>query len=148
MSMPAMPGYTGVCEKLKCHVFDVDSAALDETRLSFYTGLPGNIVDALAELVCPSLMQKSSLVPFQQLILTLVKLRLGLSQADLGYRFQTSQSMVSHIFCLSINVMFERLRWLIKWPERDAVKKTMPMAFRKHCLKCTVIIDCFEVFIE
>ena len=32
-------------EKLKYHVFDVDSAASDETRLSFYTGLPGDIVD-------------------------------------------------------------------------------------------------------
>ena len=82
-------------EKLKYHVFDVDSAASDETRLSFYTGLPGDIVDALAELVCPYLIRKSSLAPFQQLILTLMKLRLGLSQADLGYWFQISQSTVS-----------------------------------------------------
>ena len=56
---------------------------------------------------------KSSLVPFQQLIITLMKLRLGLSQADLGYRFQISQSMVSHIFCHSINVMFQRLYTMV-----------------------------------
>ena len=24
----------------------------------------------------------------------------------------------------------------------------MPVAFQKHCPKCTVIIDCFKVFIE
>lgn len=135
-------------ERLQYHVFDMDSAASDEARLSFYTGLPGSVVDALAQFVCPYLMQKGSLVPFQQLILTLMKLRLGLSQADLGYRFQISQSTVSRIFCQCINVMFVRLRFLINWPERDAVRKTMPMAFRKHCPKCAVIIDCFEIFIE
>lgn len=135
-------------ERLQYLVFDMDSAVSDESRLSFYTGLPGTVLDALAQLVCPHLMQKSTLVPFQQLILTLMKLRLGLSQADLGYRFQISQSTVSRIFCHCVNVMYVRLRFLIKWPERSAIRKTMPMAFRKHCPKCTVIIDCFEVFIE
>ena len=87
-------------------------------------------------------------MPFQQLMLTLMKLRLGLSQADLGYSFQISQSTVSHIFCHTIDAMFSRLQWLIKWPVKDMLQKSMPMAFRKHCPKCTVIIDCFEVFIE
>ena len=135
-------------KKLKYFVFDLDSAVSNETRLSFYTGLTGHIADALAELVCPYLMQKGSLEPFQQLILTVMKLRLGLSQTDLGYRFQIRQSVVSRIFCHNIDIMFERVQWLVKWPERDTVKKTMPMAFQKHCPKCTVIIDCFEVFIE
>ena len=76
--------------------------------LSFYTGLPGHIADALAELVCPYLMQNGSLEPFQQLILTVMKLRLGLSQTDLEYRFQISQSMVSRIFCHNTDIMFER----------------------------------------
>ena len=133
---------------LKYQVFDIERADADEARVSFYTGLPGHIVDTLADLVCPHLMQKGSLVPFQQLMLTLMKLRLGLSQADLGYRFQISQSTVSRIFCHTIDAMFKRLQWLIKWPVRDTLQKSMPMAFRKHCPKCTVIIDCFEVFIE
>ena len=95
---------------LKYHVFDIERADADEARVSFYTGLPGHIVDTLAGLVCPHLMQKGSLVPFQQLMLTLMKLRLGLSQADLGYRFQISQSTVSRIFCHTIDAMFKRLR--------------------------------------
>ena len=42
-----------------------------------------------------------------------------------------------------------RLAPLIFWPERDQLWKTMPVCFQ--CLfgkKVTVIIDCFEVFIE
>ena len=34
------------------------------------------------------------------------------------------------------------------WPERDILRKTMPMDFRRHFPKCVVIIDCFEIFIE
>ena len=34
------------------------------------------------------------------------------------------------------------------WPERDVLKKTMPMDFRKNCPNCIVIIDCFEIFVD
>ena len=54
-------------------------------------------------------MQKGSLVPFQQLMLTLMKLHLGLSQADMGYKFQFSQSTVSRTFWHTIDTMFNRL---------------------------------------
>lgn len=42
-----------------------------------------------------------------------------------------------------------RLRRLVHWPERENLCKTMPMGF-KYAFgnKVTVIIDCFEVFIE
>ena len=42
-----------------------------------------------------------------------------------------------------------RLRRLVHWPERENLCKTMPMCF-KYAFgnKVTVIIDCFEVFIE
>ena len=45
--------------------------------------------------------------------------------------------------------MFVYMKPMIKWPQRDELMKTMPMAFQKHFKKkVTVIIDCFEVFIE
>ena len=44
--------------------------------------------------------------------------------------------------------MYERFKPLIKWPEREELYKTMPMAFRKKFRKCVTIIDCFEVFME
>lgn len=44
--------------------------------------------------------------------------------------------------------MSVRLSKLIRWPDRDAVLKTMPITFRKHYPRCVVIIDCFEIFLD
>ena len=38
--------------------------------------------------------------------------------------------------------------FLIQWPERDALRLTMPMSFRRFFKACCVIIDCTEIFIE
>ena len=38
---------------------------------------------------------------------------------------------------------------LVRWPDRQAIQRTMPYCFRVHYgLKVTAIIDCFELFIE
>ena len=37
---------------------------------------------------------------------------------------------------------------MIMWPDRTVLRKTLPMDFRKHCPDCTVIVDCFEIFID
>ncbi|CAC5424265.1 unnamed protein product [Mytilus coruscus] len=48
-----------------------------------------------------------------------------------------------------IDVMYIRMKPLVFWPEREELRKTMPMQFRKYFgTKCVVIIDCFEVFID
>ena len=45
------------------------------------------------------------------------------------------------------NIMYKRLRPLIRWPAREELS-TMPVAFRKRFKRCVVIIDCFKVFCE
>ena len=80
--------------------------------------------------------------------MTLLKLRLGLLEQDLSYRFQVSQATVSRIFRRWIGTMAKRMRFLVRWPERDELYKTMSMCFRETFKKCAVIIDCFEIFIE
>ncbi len=52
-------------------------------------------------------------------------------------------------FTRTIDCMYKRLKKLIRWPERETLRKTMPMEFRKYFgHRCAVIIDCFELFIE
>ena len=90
-------------------------------------------------------MQRSALTPFQQLLITLMRLRLNLSGQDLAYRFRVHNSTICmHV----IAVLYVRLQPLIIWPDRDILRKTMPMDFRMYCPTCVVIVDCFEVFIE
>ena len=73
--------------------------------------------------------------------MTLMRLRLGLSGQDFGYRFGVHHSTVSHIFTNVVDVLYY-VR--LKKKERFS-KKTLP---RKHCPDYTVIIDCFEIFID
>ncbi len=45
--------------------------------------------------------------------------------------------------------MSHRLCHLIFWPNRDALMKTMPICFQgSFGKKVTIIIDCFEIFLE
>ena len=44
--------------------------------------------------------------------------------------------------------MDAKLSFLIKWPDRETLRETLPVSFRRFFSKCCVIIDCTEVFIE
>ena len=67
----------------------------------------------------------------------------------LAYRFDTSLPTVSRIFQAWMTVMDIRLSALILRPEREDLWHTMPRCFQySFRKKATVIIDCFEVFIE
>ena len=68
----------------------------------------------------------------------------------LSYHFGIHASNVSRTFrkrIKRINVLYERLRVLIKWPEREELYKMMPIEFKKFG-RCIVVINCFEVFME
>lgn len=78
----------------------------------------------------------------------LMKLRLNLSEEFLGYLFGIHQSTVSRIFRRWIHVTASRFHPLILWPEREDLRRGLPMCFRTFLKNCVRIIDCFEVFIE
>ena len=45
--------------------------------------------------------------------------------------------------------MYTRLEWLIKWPERAELQKTMPNCFRAtYGTKDVAIVDCYEIKVE
>ena len=115
----------------------------DDNKVRFFTGLTNwEILSKLYKFVHPSLP------PFQQLMLTLMRLRLAGSGVELGYQFGIHPSTVSRIFYDVIEMLYTRLKFLIVWPERDVLRKTLPMDFRSHCPNCAVILDCFEIFID
>ena len=46
-------------------------------------------------------------------------------------------------------MMRARLDFLIQWPEREELRKTMPLVFRQNfALGIAVIIDCFKIFTD
>ena len=78
-----------------------------------------------------------------------MKIKLNCPFQDLAYRFGVSVSTVSRIFDKWIDIMSTRLKFLILWPQREELIKTIPLVFKQNFGdKVAVIIDCFEVFIE
>ena len=128
------------------------SLAGNDEKVKFLTGLPTyHILSHLFDFVSSRLTEthRSSLTKFRQLLLVLMKLRLNVSNELLAFIFDVTQSTVSRIFLHMLDVLHIMLQPLIIWPERDALRKTMPMEFRRYLLgRVVVIIDCFEVFIE
>lgn len=84
-----------------------------------------------------------------EFLLTLMKLRLGSTNADLAQRFGISINTVSNIFNTWVKILASELKCLIYNPSMEVVKKTLPKKFKKpgYC-KVRHIIDCTEIFIE
>lgn len=76
-----------------------------------------------------------------------MKLRLGLFNKDIAYRFGIKPFVVSRIFRNWIKVLAKELLFLIIWPEKTALRKNMLRCFKKH-QKCICIIDCTEIYIQ
>ena len=76
-----------------------ESFGKEDEKVLYYTGLSSwELFSKLYAYVEPYLKQYSSLSPFQQLLMALMRLRLNLSGQDLVYRFRVHQSTVSRNF--------------------------------------------------
>lgn len=139
-------------KKIRSNEFSKEAFENDDSKVKYYTGLPNFLVlMALFNLIQPYITEtgQSSLTKLQKLLMVLIRLRLNSPLQDLAYRFNTSRATVSRVFLIVIDILYQRLKGFILWPEREQLRKTMPMEFRKYFgFKVAVIIDCFEIFIE
>ena len=95
--------------------------------LKFYTALPNWIIfKAVFDLVSPSLPTSPN---FQMIIMFLMKLRLNLFDEDIGYCFSVHCTTVSRNFHKVLDVMDVKLSHLIKWPDRETLRETLPTSF-------------------
>ena len=85
---------------------------------------------------------------FQEFVMVLMKLRLGLFNRDLDYRFNISSSVVSEIFRTWIRFLRSELQLLIQLPPKDVIKLHMPSLFKEFYPRTTIIIDCTEIEME
>ncbi|XP_031327975.1 uncharacterized protein LOC116161365 isoform X2 [Photinus pyralis] len=137
-------------KELSVHKFSM-SDMKDDAKCKFYTGLSFEVLEIVFQLVEPYIMitPNTTLSKFEQVILTLMKLRLNLLFTDLGYRFNISRSTCGRIFKNVLHVLYKKLRSFVQWPERECLCATMPKCFKENFgNRVTVIIDCFEIFTE
>lgn len=124
----------------------------DAEKVKFYTGLPNYFVlETVMWLLAPHMdgMKNVKLSKFQQLLLTLMRLRLDLRNQDLAYRFGVKVGTVTRIVHQMVSIMSSTLvPTAVFWPSRAELRKNLPAALRASHPDCAVIVDCFTVPFE
>lgn len=91
---------------------------------------------------------KCTLSVEDQLLMTLMRLRLGKLEQELAYTFGISVSSVSRTIITWLNFLYLRLGLLPLWPDWDDVARTMPSAFKDLYPDTFAIIDATELRCE
>ena len=91
--------------------------------------------------------RKPSLSSENCLFLTLLRLRVGLPEQDIAFRFGISQVLVWRILVGWISFLALKLSCLIYWPDREDVQRYYPQCFKKY-KNVIAIIDCTEGILE
>ena len=76
--------------------------------------------------------------------MTMVRLRLGLLELDLAFRFDISQSSVSRITVTWINLLHHSLKAIECFPPWHVVNKYMPEVFKSEYPNTRLILDATE----
>ena len=98
---------------------------------SFYTGLPGvEVLDVVFNLIDEYMIEHSILTKYQQMLLCLIKLRMNYLFRDIVYQLNVSSATVQRYFHSTLGVMYVKLSFVIRWPERAELRKSMHMYFR------------------
>lgn len=106
------------------------------------------VFKSLLDLVSSALPDSIKLTKLSMVMMFFLKMRLNLFDEDIAERFGVHKSTVSRNFHRVLDVMAVKTAHLLKWPDRETLRLTLPMSFRKFFKQCCVIIDCTEVFIE
>ena len=124
--------------------FDQEEFIKNDQKVKYYTGLPNReLLMEVFKLVVPFPGNKEEWY-WKSFISTLMKLRLNCGLQDLAYRLQVSLSTMTRRYQEMIDMMYVRLNFLIFWPERENLIKTMPLCFRPvYGVKVVAIIDCY-----
>lgn len=144
-----------------------------DAKVKYYTGLPNQasfntVFQAILphihkvrywkgpKRLCNPLKQKNkfscnlrTLSPKEEMMLCLMKLRLGLLNEDIADRFGVSATHVSSVFTTWIRLLSSVLGTLVFNPPREVVLSNLPPSFRNNVYRgVRYIIDCTEIFIE
>ena len=155
---------------LRTQIFRSDNIKRDGQKLMFLTGLnvgmwsalwqflkpsPTDVIsrrsaekEAEGRLNCPGAGRKPSLTMEDELLLTLMRLRLGRLEKDLAYQFGVTESCISRIIVKWLNFLYLRLGLIPIWPDWEDVERTMPVCFKEAYPTTFATLDATELFCE
>ena len=158
-------------ELLEQYCFRLNSICNDDNKILFYTGFPdyktfmacfnflgpavnnltywdsGKQSDTPSRSLCKT-GRSRALTPLEEFFLVLVRLRLGLLEKDLAYRFNVSASTISRIWKTWIAFLYLQFKEIPMWPSREMVNAYMPKCFNDAYPSTRVILDATEIRIQ
>ncbi|XP_075722813.1 uncharacterized protein LOC119178011 [Rhipicephalus microplus] len=159
-----MSAHPGIVQDVEADDDDDEALVEDEKKLRYYTGFTSRkSFDSFWSLLEPDAKKlrfwqmketenedRNFILPLKtQLVLVLMRLRLGLDGLDLAYRFGVSTSTVSRIWVTWLDFLDNRLRQVPTWMPPHLCDKYRPQAFTdKGYTTVDGILDCTEIFIE
>lgn len=98
------------------------------------------------DLICPRLEHFGK---WEVFVMTLYKLRMDHTFCFIADKFGISVQTASKYFFLCLEILYEKFKNVVVWPEVEASYLNSPDIFKELFPdKFVVIIDCFEVFIQ
>uniref|UniRef100_A0A1A8PKY3 THAP-type domain-containing protein n=1 Tax=Nothobranchius rachovii TaxID=451742 RepID=A0A1A8PKY3_9TELE len=126
----------------------------DDEKVKYYTGLPNfSTFQVLLHNVMPFLPflphGEAKLSHFQMVLLTFMRLKLGLPMEHISGLFGLQPATANAAFEDTISVLYACLASLVSWPDRERLGSSMPQQFMETFEGVfTVIVECFDVSIE
>ena len=146
----AMKERDEVIRELRTLKFSVNTVRENDTKCKLMTGLSWTVFDTphqyLAQFV--KVQKTSKLSTQDQLFITLVKLRQNPSTDMMCGIFDLANCTVLDVFSRWLDLMYAKISFLIKWPDRECIRCTVPAEIIFKYPRVTAIIDCFEISIE
>lgn len=136
--------------KLKNSTLDKAAFRNNDEKVLAYTGLPSYaLLMVVFDTISEHLPCGENVSPFQKLLLTLMKLKLNVSNAFLATMFSVVASTCSRYIQQTIHVLNAKfVPMALHWPPSSHVIGNLPQAFQVLYPRCVSIIDCFEIFID
>lgn len=115
----------------------------------FYTGVSQIVFQKLVKAVSALAKKPSALTRADQLIMCLMRLRLGLLHGHLARIFKVSVSTVSNNVLYMLDLLSKIMKNVVIWLPKSCIQNSMPQSFveNKHD-DTTCILDCTEVFLQ
>ncbi|XP_076083481.1 uncharacterized protein LOC143054364 [Mytilus galloprovincialis] len=131
----------------------LSASAIDSnpSRSTFYTGISYDIFVTIFTFLSQFLTRTNLSDKFphrDQLFITLVKLRMDLPFEFIALQCGQANSTVNNVFWRWIDLMHAKLGFLVHWPDRETMQRTLPSVFKSKFPRLTSIVDCFEIFID
>lgn len=129
-----------------------NSVTGNDAKCKQLTGLSWQTFEALYEYLKPAVPYSFELqgkLPVKdQLFVTLVKLRQNPTIDLLAHILGIARSTFVEMFAKWLNILHAKIGFLVHWPDREVMFKTVPPHFKAKYPRLTCIVDCFEIRIE